>query len=454
MKVYGLDKNTITDSVINHKVTFAVYGLGKMGLPLSMVLAGKGATVIGVDINQNTVDEINNGHCPVLGEPRLPEMVEENVKRHRFSATTNGTIAAKDSDVMIILVPSYLDKEKKPDLSAITKTCHTISQGLSKGDFVILETTVPPRTTRDIVLPILKQSGLKEGEFGLAFCPERTSSGRAIKDISGAYPKVVSGIDQKSVKTAEAIYSVINTKGVVAVSSTTAAEAVKVFEGIYRDVNIGLSNELALVCREIGVYPSEVFKIANEPINEITKHPYTNFLQPGAGVGGHCIPVYPYFVTKTTQTDTCIIEAARKQNEYMPHHMINLITEGLRDVGKSPKDSSILLLGLAFRNGVKEYMNSPAIPIIQRLKELHANIFLNDPLFSRGEIEILGVKYGEGYDDMDCLVIITNHEEYKKNDWLTIGRSMRNKVIIDGRGIVDPSKMRELGFVYKGIGLI
>ena len=453
MKVYGLDKNIIIDSVINHKVTFAVYGLGKMGLPLSAVLADRGAKVIGVDINQNIVDEINKGRCPVLGEPGLPEMVEVNVKRQRFSATTNGIVAAEESDVIIILVPSSLDKEQNPDLSAITTTCLNISQGLSRGDFVILETTVPPGTTRGILLPILKQSGLSEEEFGLAFCPERTSSGRAIKDISGAYRKVVSGINQASAKTAEAIYTIINKKGVVIASNTTVAEAVKVFEGIYRDVNIGLANELALVCHEIGINPAEVFNIANEPLNEETGHPYTNILQPGAGVGGHCIPVYPYFITKTTQVDTSIIETARKKNEYMPHYMVKLITEGLNEVGRSLEDSNILLLGLAFRNGVKEYMNSPAIPIIKRLKELHANVFMYDPLFSKVEQENFGAKYSDSFENMDCLVIITDHKEYREYDWVKIGRNMRKKVIVDGRQIVEPEKVRELGFVYKGIGL-
>jgi len=454
MKVYGLDKNTIIDYVINHKVTFAVYGLGKMGLPLAAVLADRGAKVVGVDINQSTVDEINKGHCPVLGEPGLPEMVEANVKRQRLSATTNGITAAKESDVMIILVPSSLDKENNPDLNAITTTCHTISQGLSKGDFVILETTVPPRTTKDLVLPILKKSGLNEEEFGLAFCPERTSSGRAIKDISGAYRKVVSGINQASAKTAEAIYTIINKKSVVIASNTAVAEAVKVFEGIYRDVNIGLANELALVCHEIGINPAEVFNIANEPLNEETGYPYTNILQPGAGVGGHCIPVYPYFIIKTTQADTSIIETARKKNEYMPHYMVKLITEGLNEVGRSLEDSNILLLGLAFRNGVKEYMNSPAIPIINRLREFNANVFLSDPLYSREEIKGLGYEYSERYNNLDCIVVVTDHKEYKDYDWAIIGKKMKNRVIVDGRRIVDPNKIRKLSFVYKGIELI
>lgn len=264
--------------------------------------------------------------------------------------------------------------------------------------------------------------------------------------------KVVGGIDKESTETAEAIYSVINKKGVITVSDTTAAEAVKLFEGIYRDVNIALSNELALVCREIGVNPAEIFGVANEPVSEETGYPYTNLLQPGAGVGGHCIPVYPYFVTKTTGTDTGLIELARKINDSMPYHMVDLIMEGLNEVGTSVRGSNILILGLAFRGGVKETRNSPAIPIIKRLKELHANVFLYDPLFSKEEIESFAAEYSNSFDNMDSVVIVTDHKEFREYDWQKIGGKMRSKVIVDGRQIAEPEKARRLGFIYKGIG--
>jgi len=452
MKVFGLEKNAIMDAFTSGRVTVALYGLGKMGLPLAAVFADKGARVIGVDVDQKLVNEINKGRCPIANEPGLPEMIKANVEGQRLSAIIDGVAAARESDVMVILVPCLLNSDNSPDLSAITEVCSIIARGLSRGDFVILETTVPPRTTKDILLPILKQSGLKEGEFGLAFCPERTSSGRAIRDIAGAYRKVVSGMDKESTETAAAIYSVINKKGVITVSDTTTAEAVKLFEGIYRDVNIALSNELALVCREIGVNSAEVFRVANEPVTEETGHPYTNLLQPGAGVGGHCIPVYPYFVTKTTGTDTSLIKLARKINDSMPYHMVDLVMEGLNEAGRSIKDSDILILGLAFRGGVKETRNSPTIPIIERLRELHANVFLYDPLFSKEEIESFGAKYSNSFDNMDCLVIVTNHKEFREYDWQKIGGKMRSRIIVDGRQIIELEKVRKLGFIYRGLG--
>lgn len=452
MKVFGLKKDAIRDAFSNSRLTVAVYGLGKMGLPLAAVFAERGARVIGVDISPDVVGQINKGECPVPNEPGLTEMLKANVAKGGLSATTDGVVAARESDVMVILVPCLLDSDNNPDLAAVTAVCSSVSRGLSRGDFVILETTVPPRTTKDILLPILKQSRLKEGEFGLAFCPERTSSGRAIRDITGAYPKVVGGIDKESTKTAEAIYEVVNKKGVITVSDTTAAEAVKLFEGIYRDVNIALSNELALVCKEIGVNPAEVFRVANGPVSEETGRPYTSLLQPGAGVGGHCIPVYPYFITKTTKSDTSLIKLAREINDSMPFHMVDLVIEGLNEAGRSIRGSSVLVLGLAFRGGVKETRNSPAIPIIQKLKKLHANVFLYDPLFSKEEIESFGAAYSGRFDNMDCLVIVTDHKEFREHDWQKIGGEMRSKVIVDGRQIIEPEKAKRLGFIYKGIG--
>jgi nucleotide sugar dehydrogenase len=454
MKVFGLKKDAIRDALTSGRVTVAVYGLGKMGLPLAAIFADKGARVIGVDISSEVVDQINEGKCPVSNEPGLPEMLKANVAKGRLSATKDGVAAARESDVMVILVPCLLNDDKNPDLAAVTAVCSSISRGLSKGGFVVLETTVPPRTTKDVILPILKQSGLKEGEFGLAFCPERTSSGRAIRDITGAYMKIVGGIDRESTDAAGAIYSVINKKGVITVSDTTTAEVVKLFEGVYRDVNIALSNELALVCREMGVSFTEVLPAVNEPFDEEHQRYHVNLLRPGAGVGGHCIPVYPYFITNTSKSDTGLIKLARRINESMPYHMVDLIIEGLNDAGRSIKGSSILILGLAFRGGVKETRNSPAIAMIQRLKKLGANVFLYDPLFSKEEIESFGAVYSDSFDNMDCLVIVTDHQEFREYSWKEIGNKMKSKVIVDGRQVVEPAKVRKLGFIYRGIGHI
>lgn len=444
MKVYGLEKKEIINSFKKNDITVAVYGLGKMGLPLAAVFADKGAKVIGVDIDPKVVNTINEGSCHVVGEPNLLELVEKNVLLGRLKATTDLVGAAKESDVMIIIVPTFLDSDNNPDLSIVESVCKNIAKGLEKGEFVISECTLPPRTTKEVILPILETSGLNRGEFGLAHCPERTSSGRAIEDITGAYPKVVGGIDKKSTETAEAIYSVINKKGVITTDATTA-EAVKVFEGLYRDVNIALANELARVCMELGIDAIEAFEVANT-------QPYSHLHKPGCGVGGHCIPIYPYFIINTVQTKTELLQVARKVNAEMALYTVKLAEDGLEKVGMKLDNSNLLLLGLTYRGGVKETRKSPAISIINILKNKGAKVFAYDPLL-QAEVEQFGAKYItlENTKDIDAVIIATDHKEFKEIDWNKL--NLRHKILIDGRQIINPKKIIEKGYIYKGIGV-
>ncbi|WP_297486561.1 nucleotide sugar dehydrogenase [Thermococcus sp.] len=280
MKLIGLSREEVEEAFRNGKFTIAVYGMGKMGLPLAAVFADHGANVIGVDINERVVEAINRGENHIKEEPGLDELVRRNVEAGRLKATTDGVWAAKQADVMVILVPTLTDERGNLKLGPVYDVAEKISQGLEKGDIVITEATMPPGTTESLV-PILEKSGIKLGDFGLAHAPERTMTGTAIRDITGQYPKIVGASDEKTLEAVIGIYETINRKGVIPMSSIKAAEAVKVFEGVYRDVNIGLANELAMWCEEHGLDALEVFKAANT-------QPYCHIHMPGAGVGGHC----------------------------------------------------------------------------------------------------------------------------------------------------------------------
>jgi UDP-N-acetyl-D-mannosaminuronic acid dehydrogenase len=447
MKIYGMNKKKIVNALRNGDITVSIYGLGKMGLPLATVFAENGAKVVGVDINNKVVETVNNGVNPIEGEEGLDELVQKNVRSKRLVATSDAVQAAKYADVMIIIVPTYLNNDYTPDLEGVKSVCRSISCGIKKGDFVILESTAPPGTTDAMIRPILEKSGLKaRRDFGLAHCPERTYSSRAIKDITGDLNfKIVGGIDSKSTQAAAALYSAINKRGVVCVTDAKTAEAVKVFEGIYRDVNIALANELALVCDELGIDAISVFEAANTDR-------FCHILKPGCGVGGHCIPVYPYFILKNVNRECELVTVARKLNDSMPHHMVELVSSGLREIKKKIGDSKILTLGLSFRGGVKEKRKSPAIPIIQELKMLKAKVYCYDPLFTKEEIEGFGVEYKSDFRGLDCIVIVTDHQEFRGYDWEKIGKELRNKVIVDGRQIVDPARVRGMGYIYRGIG--
>lgn len=439
MKIYGLKKEEITKFF--NEITIAVYGLGKMGLPLAAIFAEKGATVIGVDINPEVVNSVNKGINHIREEPGLTELVKRNVEKGRLEATTDLVKAAKNSDLMVIIVPTLV-RGKKPDLSPVNSVAEKISKGLEEGDIVITESTMPPGSTETLI-PILEKSGLKAGrDFGLAHCPERTMTGTAIRDITGQYPKIIGGIDEETKEALMGVYSVINSSGLIPVSDIKPAECVKVFEGIYRDVNIALANELTLVCEKHGINAMDVFKAANT-------QPYCNIHKPGA-VGGHCIPFYPYFVM---DKDTELIRTARKINDAVPGHIANLVVKGLNDLKKDVKNSNIMVLGISFRGGVKETIKSPAIEIIKMLNSLGANVYAYDPLFSREEIEEFA-RYSKDFENMDCIVVATDHEEFKGYNWGEIGERMRNKVVVDARQVVDPEEMKNVGFIYKGIGYV
>jgi UDP-N-acetyl-D-mannosaminuronic acid dehydrogenase len=447
MAVYGKGGKEIREAFRRRKLKVAVYGLGKMGLPLAAVFSDKGAIVTGVDVDQAVIAGINAGKCHVRGEPGLPEMVRDNWKAKRISATGDPVKASRESDVKIILIPTLLDDKSMPDLAGILSLCEKIGKGLKKKDMVIIETTMPIGATAKRIRPSLEQaSGLAAGkDFGLAYCPERTYSGRAITDILGAYPKVTGGYDQKSTRTASAIYKVINSKGTIETDCTTA-EAVKVYEGVYRDVNIALANQLAIASTELGINAVDVYRIANT-------QPYCRLHDPGAGVGGHCIPVYPYFVINSgIKADTSLLRLARKVNDHMADHVVALTKDALRENARTLKGSKVLVLGLTFRGGVKELRHSRSIPIAQEFKDLGAETYAFDPLLSKEETEALGFKYNGGFSGMDAAVITNDHAEFRKIKWASAIKEMRTKILIDAKQTIRPEKAKAIGFTYRGIG--
>ena len=436
MKCYGLSAERIRENIEN--ITIAVYGLGKMGLPLACIFADRGFHVIGVDINENIVEKINAGENTVKEEEGLDELVKKVVKNGKLKAISSSVEASKLSDIHIIITPTLLDKNKKPDLGIVEKLMEDIREGLEEGDIVITECTMPPGATESLI-PILEKSGLKCGrDFGLAHCPERTSTGTAIRDISGEYPKVIGGVDKKTNEALEGFYSIINKKEIIKTDIKTA-EAVKVFEGLYRDVNIALANELAMHCENNDINAQEAFKIANT-------QPYCHLHDPGPGVGGHCIPLYPYFIINEK---TELLKLSRKINDSMVDHVITLMTEGLRKTKKDITGSKILILGLSFRSGVKETRNSPTIPLIKKLKDRNVDVFLYDPLFTKDEIEHYA-KYKKDPENVDCIVIMTKDKTFKNYDWKKIGKYV--DIIIDTRRILDDKEMEKIGFSYYGIG--
>jgi len=410
----------------------AVYGLGKMGLPLAAVFADITGRVIGADIDPDTVETVNEGQCPVKSEPGLDELVARCVDTDALQATTDPVKAANQARIHVIIVPTPITADKEPDLSALDSVVADIGAGLEAGDQVLVECTVPPRTTVDHIYPQLSEAaGLDQDSFGLAFCPERTSSGRALEDIQGAYPKVVGGVDEESTDTAELIYDEINDAGVIAVSDATTAECVKVFEGLYRDVNIALANELSTFTDEFGIDVNEAIDVANT-------QPFCDIHDPGPGVGGHCIPFYPYFVINPFETDAPLLETARTVNDSMPSFTVEKLLSEFAAEGVDPETASVLLLGLTYREGVEEIRASPSIAIAEELAAAGVDVSGVDPLLDEYSVfSLTPLELSEMYGpDFDGIVLVTPHEAFDDIEWNRLGRE-GGSVVIDGRQSLD-----------------
>ncbi len=446
MKILGLSRKKVKEVIENGKVTIAVYGLGRIGLPLAAIFSYHGAHVIGVDIKDDTVDKINKGINPYEDEPGLSGLIEKGFRTKRLEATTNGIEAAKRSDVMIIVVPVVADKDGNIKMDPLLDVAKKITEGLERGDIIITETTLPPGTTESLA-SIFDKSEIKLGEYGLAHAPERTMVGRIIRDITSEYPKIVGADSPKTLEAVVGLYETINKKGVIAVSNIKTAEAVKVFEGVYRDVNIALANQLALWAeeQELDVY---------EIINAANTQPYSHIHKPGAGVGGHCIPVYPWFLINTAKrTKLELIRLAREINNNMPHRVVELVVKALNHRGRSVKGSNILVLGLAFRGNTKGHYLSPALDIAKELKDnWEANVFVYDPYYDPSDVEELNLKWKNDYKDIDAIVIVTDHKEFQELDLERISEDVRTKIIVDARNMIKPEKALKLGFDYWLLG--
>lgn len=433
----------------------AVYGLGRVGLPIAIAWLRAGQRVIGVDIDQEIVDKINIGASPIQDEPGVPEAVKKYTSMGRLQATTDLVRASEESDVKLVAVPTTLKDEGRFNSEPLERALRGIGRGLKPGDGVSIECTVPPTTTSGLARRILEEeSGLEaEREFALAHSPERVYEGRILKDLEENYPKIVGGIGPKSTEFFSTLYRRIAKKGVIEMSSSTAAELSKLFEGVYRDVNIALANELAELCQALDVDFMEVRAASNS-------QPYCHLHMPGVGVGGTCIPIYPYFIiekAKDRGLPMPLTRLAREINEEMPRKAVDFIVRALEEAGGGVQGVRVAILGLAYRGNIADARNSPTYSIASQLKSLGADVVVHDPYFKEDrylrELEIpLTTSLEEAIGKASIVVIATDHNEYSDKEFTDIMRVSKTPIILfDGRGIIDITKIQ--GNIYfTGIG--
>jgi len=415
MKFFEMNHDSAVQSIKNRSLTITVFGQGKMGLPISVVFLNAGYKVVGVDIDSTLVDNLNNNNIPMIREPGVSEAIKLGLETKKYYATLSIEQALQDADIIVIIIPIILDENKIPNLTPLTELIEKIGKNLQGGQLLIQETTLPIGTTEDVLLPIIEiHSGLTAGvDFGLGFSPERTYAGKVLKDITENYPKIIGGINSKSTDRMALFYNSFVEKGVIKMSSPRTAEAAKVFKGVFRDINIAIANEFSKIAEKLDVDFYEVRKAVNS-------EPSGNILLPGAGVGGHCIPVYPHFLIQTAKNlgiQPTLIKAGREVNMSMAEHVVTKITQSLEYLEKDLKTAKIVLLGLSYRGNVKEHRYSPTIDIINHLKDFEIDAYLHDPLYCRDEIrDIIGVNFVENLEEVlthaDCIVLLADHNVY------------------------------------------
>jgi len=400
-----------------------IVGMGYVGLPLALAFWSTGAKVIGFDVNTKLVSKLNQGTSPLKHIPHKP--VREMSGSSRFRATVRMSELAK-VDAILICVPTPLTENREPDMRFVEETCQTIAKYLRKGQLVVLESTTYPGTTRELMLPILESSGLKAGrDFQLAYSPEREDPGN--KEFHTAtIAKVVGGIDKASTDRAVALYQQ-SIEQVVPVDSCEVAEASKILENVYRCVNIAMVNELKLVFERMGIDVWEVIRAAStKPFG------YQPFY-PGPGLGGHCIPIDPFYLTwKARQYDmpTRFIELAGQINIQMPYNVVARVMKALSDRKKALCGAKILVLGLAYKKDIDDVRESPSIELIELLRENGAKVDYNDPYISRTHkmrehdlkmsSKDLSAKMLRSYD---LVLIATDHSDYDYN-WIVANSSL------------------------------
>jgi UDP-N-acetyl-D-glucosamine dehydrogenase len=431
-----LRPSSLSFSVEVRSVKITVVALGKIGLPLAVQFANKGHDVAGVDINPDVVDQVNRGVEPFPGEADLATRLADAVQGQRLRATTEYGDAVARSDVVVVVVPLYVDAAWQPDFGWMDSATREIAAHLSPETLVSYETTLPVGTTRTRWKPMLEDgSGLEEGrDFHLVFSPERVLTGRVFADLR-KYPKLIGGLTAAGAARAADFYREVldfddrpdlaRGNGVWDLGSAEAAELAKLAETTYRDVNIGLANQFARFAAEHGIDVYDVIEASNS-------QPFSHIHRPGIAVGGHCIPVYPRLYLWGDPQAT-VVRAARETNAAMPAYTVGLLEAACGSLG----GLRVAVLGVSYRGGVKETAFSGVFPTTEALRAAGAEVVVQDPLYDDAELEKLGFTPYHFGDPVDAAIIQADHAEYRE---LRADDLPGLKVLVDGRDITDPSR--------------
>ena len=427
-----------------------VVGIGRIGLPTALSFAKSGLQTIGVDINENLVSTINSGVFPLKDEPGYEEIFNDVIKNKMFSATTKIEDAIPNSDLILLSLPTPMDKNNVPDYSALTDSASKLSNFLSPNSLIIVESTVEPGFIEDEMVPIISKSDqLKIGEnFFIGVCPENANPGEILHDFTNL-PRLVGSINKQTTEIIALIYDFVFAVELVIMPDCKTANAVKLTTNVFRDINIAFISELSLMFEKLGIDTLKVLEAAKKKYNFQIHYP-------GAGVGGPCLPINSYQLLNAARrsgVNLSMIEHGRQINEKMPEHVIKLTLDAFKECKKPIQNNDILILGVSYKPDVKDIQLTPAKHVIKKLQDLGANIHIYDPYFSSSQV--FGINVEENLDavisKVDASIIITAHKEFR-NISLPVFNKMKSPILVDTRGIIDPMDAKQAKLIFRGLG--
>ena len=448
-----IDMNNIAEvrnSLETKSLKVCIVGIGRIGLPTALSFAEAGLQTIGADINEELVDSINAGKFPLKDEPGYEDIFNSVRKNDNFSATTDINGAISKSNLILLSLPTPMDKNNIPTYLALESVGKQLSKYLQSNSLVVVESTIEPGFIEDVMIKRMEiDSRLQVGKnFTIGVCPENANPGEILHDFT-SLPRLVGGIDEQTTKIIALIYDFVFSVELVTMPDCKTANAVKLTTNVFRDVNIAFVNELSLMFEKLGIDTLKVLDAAKRKYNFQIHYP-------GAGVGGPCLPINSYQFLNTAKrigSELNIIKHGRAINEKMPDHVINLTLDGFKKCNKSIKDSTILILGVSYKPDVKDTQLSPAEIIINRLKALGAKIKIYDPYYKGNQVFGIDVEHNiqDILSGVDASVIVTAHKEFQEIN-PKIFTKMKTPILIDSRGVIDTSSANDAGLVFRGLG--
>ena len=445
--------DSFSENLSKNNIKVCVIGIGRIGLPTALSFANKNLSTIGVDINTELVNSINSGKYPLDDEPEFDKIFDKVTKNKFFSATDNISEALTKSNVVILSLPTPMDKNCVPNYSALFSVAQDLHDFIQHETLIIIESTVEPGFIEDEFIKIVEGKNKKltcNIDFSIVACPETANPGEIFTDFH-KLPRLIGGFDERfSQITAELYHYVFNVE-IIHLPNCKTANAAKLTANVFRDVNIAFINELAMLFEKMDIDIMKVIEACDRKYNFQAHYP-------GSGVGGPCLPVnsYQYLNTakKTFDGVLRMIETAREINEHMPHHTVEIVVDALNESEKSIKNSNIGILGISYKPNVADIQLSPAEEIVKHLEQLGAKIKIYDPFYKSQNIfsHMCSNSFNDVVENSDALILVTAHDEFKNIDPKILFSKMNTPIFVDTRGIMNIESAKKSGLIFRGIG--